>query len=233
MLCQRRPAVRRGQRERGAAEPGLRGRRTSNRCCRARRSRSPTERFEIAHVRAQPPAGALLLRVDLFRQRGQHAGRAQRLSVAQAARAKNWPGWKPCRSMKTRSSCRCPTRAKRRPTRWPTSCKCQRVEGLIRNRYAGRTFIEGNDNRRAKGRDQIHAAARSARRQARAPGRRLDRPLDDDEGADQSHSRDGAAPSEIHVRVACPPIIAPCFYGIDMSTIDELFAPPFLHGRRS
>jgi amidophosphoribosyltransferase len=24
---------------------------------------------------------------------------------------------------------------------------------------------------------------------------------------------------EIHVRVACPPIIAPCFYGIDMSTI--------------
>jgi amidophosphoribosyltransferase len=33
---------------------------------------------------------------------------------------------------------------------------------------------------------------------------------------------------EIHVRVACPPIIAPCFYGIDMSTIGELFAPPFL-----
>ena len=35
---------------------------------------------------------------------------------------------------------------------------------------------------------------------------------------------------EIHVRVACPPIIAPCFYGIDMSTIDELFAPKFLNG---
>jgi len=33
---------------------------------------------------------------------------------------------------------------------------------------------------------------------------------------------------EIHVRIACPPIIAPCFYGIDMSTISELFAPPFL-----
>jgi amidophosphoribosyltransferase len=33
---------------------------------------------------------------------------------------------------------------------------------------------------------------------------------------------------EIHVRVACPPIVAPCFYGIDMSTIDELFAPRFL-----
>ena len=33
---------------------------------------------------------------------------------------------------------------------------------------------------------------------------------------------------EIHVRIACPPIVAPCFYGIDMSTIDELFAPAFL-----
>jgi amidophosphoribosyltransferase len=32
---------------------------------------------------------------------------------------------------------------------------------------------------------------------------------------------------EIHVRVACPPILAPCFYGIDMSTLGELFAPPF------
>jgi amidophosphoribosyltransferase len=30
--------------------------------------------------------------------------------------------------------------------------------------------------------------------------------------------------------VACPPIVAPCFYGIDMSTIDELFAPEFLGG---
>jgi amidophosphoribosyltransferase len=35
---------------------------------------------------------------------------------------------------------------------------------------------------------------------------------------------------EIHVRVACPPIVAPCFYGIDMSTVAELFAPQFLHG---
>ena len=31
--------------------------------------------------------------------------------------------------------------------------------------------------------------------------------------------------------MACPPIIAPCFYGIDMSTIGELFAPQFLQGR--
>ena len=36
---------------------------------------------------------------------------------------------------------------------------------------------------------------------------------------------DGAA--EVHVRVACPPIVGPCFYGIDMSTLDELHAPKF------
>jgi amidophosphoribosyltransferase len=35
-------------------------------------------------------------------------------------------------------------------------------------------------------------------------------------------------PLEIHVRVACPPIVSPCFYGIDMSTISELFAPKML-----
>ncbi len=34
------------------------------------------------------------------------------------------------------------------------------------------------------------------------------------------------------MRVACPPIIAPCFYGIDMSTIRELFAPKFMEGTR-
>src|SRR5207244_13574154 len=37
---------------------------------------------------------------------------------------------------------------------------------------------------------------------------------------------------EIHVRVACPPIIAPCFYGIDMSTVKELFAPRFMREPR-
>ena len=40
--------------------------------------------------------------------------------------------------------------------------------------------------------------------------------------------RQTGLPREIHVRVACPPIIAPCFYGIDMSTVSELFAAQFL-----
>ncbi len=39
--------------------------------------------------------------------------------------------------------------------------------------------------------------------------------------------REVGGAKEIHVRVACPPIIAPCFYGIDMSTIDQLIAPKY------
>jgi amidophosphoribosyltransferase len=42
------------------------------------------------------------------------------------------------------------------------------------------------------------------------------------------HLRDQGGAKEIHVRVACPPIISPCFYGIDMSTVGELFAPKFM-----
>jgi amidophosphoribosyltransferase len=40
--------------------------------------------------------------------------------------------------------------------------------------------------------------------------------------------RDRGGAREIHLRVACPPIIAPCFYGIDMSRKAELFASPFV-----
>ena len=43
-----------------------------------------------------------------------------------------------------------------------------------------------------------------------------------------SQIRERGRAKEVHVRVACPPIIAPCFYGIDMSTKKELFAPRFV-----
>ena len=55
------------------------------------------------------------------------------------------------------------------------------VEGLIRNRYSGRTFIEGGGDRKQGG-NQVHAAARSAGRQAGFAGRRFDRPRHDAAG---------------------------------------------------
>src|SRR5439155_22136907 len=45
-----------------------------------------------------------------------------------------------------------------------------------------------------------------------------------------SHLREMGGAKEIHVRVACPPIVARCFYGIDMSSVKELFAPKFIKG---
>jgi amidophosphoribosyltransferase len=61
----------------------------------------------------------------------------------------------------------------------------------------------------------------------RRAAREIDRPFDDDAGADFKIASSAGPES---MRVACPPIIAPCFYGIDMSRIRELFARHFGKG---
>lgn len=101
------------------------------------------------------------------------------------------------------------------------------LEGLIRNRYSGRTFIEGNDSRRQKA-ETKYTPLREV-----LEGKRVF--LVEDSIVRSTtmkvlirRIREQGRVREIHVRVACPPIVAPCFYGIDMSTIDELFAPNFL-----
>jgi amidophosphoribosyltransferase len=38
--------------------------------------------------------------------------------------------------------------------------------------------------------------------------------------------RDAGA-KEIHLRIACPPVISPCFYGVDLPTFKELAAANF------
>jgi amidophosphoribosyltransferase len=101
-------------------------------------------------------------------------------------------------------------------------------EGLIRNRYSGRTFIESSQTTRAE--------------KARAKYTPLREILEDKKvilvedsivrsttmKALLERIRVEGGAREIHVRVACPPIIAPCFYGIDMSSVQQLFAPKFL-----
>jgi amidophosphoribosyltransferase len=104
------------------------------------------------------------------------------------------------------------------------------VEGLIRNRYIGRTFIEGQN--RAERVQLKYTPLREV-----LAGKRV--LLIEDTivrsttmKALLSDLRKRGGAREIHVRVACPPIVAPCFYGIDMSTIRELFAPRFMKGER-
>jgi amidophosphoribosyltransferase len=104
------------------------------------------------------------------------------------------------------------------------------VEGLIRNRYIGRTFIEGQN--RAERVQLKYTPLREV-----LAGKRvlliedtIVRSTTMKTLLNDLRLRGGA--KEIHVRVACPPIVAPCFYGIDMSTIRELFAPRFMKGSR-
>jgi amidophosphoribosyltransferase len=101
------------------------------------------------------------------------------------------------------------------------------VEGLIRNRYSGRTFIEGGGDRKRKA-ETKYTPLREV-----LEGKRVLLVEDSIVRATTLHVllqriRQFGQPREVHVRVACPPIISPCFYGIDMSTVSELFAPKFL-----
>jgi amidophosphoribosyltransferase len=104
------------------------------------------------------------------------------------------------------------------------------VEGLIRNRAVGRTFIEGNNRS-----DKVKLKYTPLREVLQ--GKRVLLVEDSIVRSTTLHSllhhlRERGGAREIHVRVACPPIMAPCFYGIDMSTVKELFAPRFMKGRR-
>jgi amidophosphoribosyltransferase len=102
------------------------------------------------------------------------------------------------------------------------------LEGLIRNRYIGRTFIEGR-NRAEKVRAK-YTPLREVLENKKVILVEDTIVRSTTMKALISQLRERGKVRELHVRVACPPIIAPCFYGIDMSTINELFAPQFLNG---
>ncbi len=100
------------------------------------------------------------------------------------------------------------------------------VEGLIRNRYVGRTFIEPSSTRSHRAKFKYTPLP------AVLTGKRVFLVEDSIVRSTTLRAlagliRDRGGAKEVHVRVACPPIVAPCFYGIDMSTLGELFAPAF------
>jgi amidophosphoribosyltransferase len=109
------------------------------------------------------------------------------------------------------------------------SLKIPSVEGLIRNRYSGRTFIDGNELRWRKA-ETKYTPLREV-----LEGKKVF--LVEDSIVRSTtmrvlleRIRKLGHVKEIHVRVACPPIISPCFYGVDMSTYAELFVPQYMGG---
>jgi len=101
------------------------------------------------------------------------------------------------------------------------------MEGLLRNRYVGRTFINGA-NREASIRMKFTPLREILEGKkiflvddTLVRGNTLKQVVED--------MKTRGRAKEIHIRIGNPPIMGPCFYGIDMPTVNELFAPPYLH----
>ncbi|KAA0002876.1 MAG: amidophosphoribosyltransferase [Thermoplasmata archaeon] len=97
------------------------------------------------------------------------------------------------------------------------------AEGLMKNRYVGRTFIMPTQDLRQK-----YILLKTNPIRSIVDGKRI--VLVDDsivrgttmrQMVDLLRSR-GA--KEVHVRIGSPPIIAPCYFGIDMTTREQLIA---------
>jgi amidophosphoribosyltransferase len=95
-------------------------------------------------------------------------------------------------------------------------------EGLIKNRYVGRTFIQPEQGMREQGiRMKFNPLAE-------VDGKRL--VVVDDSIVRGSTTRQivqmlfDAGAAEVHVRISSPPVVSPCFYGIDLASEDEMIA---------
>ena len=95
-------------------------------------------------------------------------------------------------------------------------------EGLIKNRYVGRTFIQPEQGMREQGiRMKFNPLAE-------VEGKRL--VVVDDSIVRGSTTRQivqmlfDAGAAEVHIRISSPPVISPCYYGIDLASEDEMIA---------
>ena len=96
-------------------------------------------------------------------------------------------------------------------------------QGLVKNSYVGRTFIQPSQTIRERGIKLKLNPLRDA-----IAGRRI---VVVDDSIVRGNTQQAlvmmlreAGAAEVHVRVASPPVMWPCFYGIDFATRDELIA---------
>ncbi|HOQ20259.1 MAG TPA: amidophosphoribosyltransferase, partial [Methanothermobacter sp.] len=96
-------------------------------------------------------------------------------------------------------------------------------EGLIKNRYVGRTFIMPTQEER-----ETAVKLKMNPIKSELENKRI--VLIDDSIVRGTTSKalidvlKGAGAREIHLRIGCPPITSPCYYGIAMATKKELLA---------
>lgn len=96
-------------------------------------------------------------------------------------------------------------------------------EGLMKNRYVGRTFIMPSQEKRTE-------AVKIKLNPVKDIITGKSVVLVDDSIVRGTTLREivamvkNAGAREVHLRITCPPIRAPCFYGVDMSTYKELIA---------
>lgn len=99
------------------------------------------------------------------------------------------------------------------------------MEGLIRNRYVGRTFIEGKSrglhikNKFTFLKDILKDKKVILVDDSIVRGTTIKHIIE--------HIKEEAGAKEVHLRITCPPVMGPCFYGIDLSTKSELLAPHY------
>ncbi len=95
-------------------------------------------------------------------------------------------------------------------------------EGLIKNRYVQRTFIQPDQEMRRQGaRLKYHPVAEVEGKRVVAVDDSIVRGNTTQEIVRMLFE---AGATEVHVRVSAPPIIGPCFYGIDFADTSELIA---------
>jgi amidophosphoribosyltransferase len=99
----------------------------------------------------------------------------------------------------------------------------QYLEALMKNRYIGRTFIMPDQRER-----EFSVRLKMNAIKSNIKGKRV--VLVDDSIVRGTTSRKivnmlrSSGAKEVHFRVGSPPIISPCYFGIDMSTREELIA---------
>ena len=99
------------------------------------------------------------------------------------------------------------------------SCRLPYNDGLIKNRYIGRTFIQPTDSLRRQGIALKFNVLEENIRDKRVMM------IDDSivrgntAGPFVKLLRDAGA-KEVHLRITCPPITHPCFMGVDMGTYE-------------